>query len=140
LAVPEPVLREAARDVIGDEEMDEEMKGAATGFLIGAPVGSLAGIALAALVVGGLPALGVGGIPAAAHVGGIWGIILGGYTGLLARFHQEEEAHWTEIPLSHEDILVAVRAGELAQQAHDIVQKHGERCFCMLDRVARAAA
>jgi hypothetical protein len=135
VAVPEAVLRETLEDIAGTGEM----KGTVAGFLIGAPVGSLAGIGLAALVVGGLPALGVGGILAAAHVGAVWGMIYGGYAGLLARVHQEEE-QWTEIPLSHEDILLVVRAGERAQQVHDIVVKHGGRCFCVLHRLARPAA
>jgi hypothetical protein len=98
-------------------------------------------MALRALIAGGLGPLGLGGILASAAGGALWGIFFGGFAGLVAKVHQEEEeAHWTEIPLSHEDILLVVRAGARGPQVHDIVRKHGGRCFCVLDRVARPTA
>lgn len=115
----------------------EEAKGLGKGILLGAPLGSLAGIALGALVLG---RLGLGGILIGAAQGALWGLILGGYTGLLARIHRkEDEPHWTDIPLSHEDILVVVRAGDRVRDVHDVVERHGGRCFCFLEHLQHAA-
>lgn len=140
VAVPDPVHHRLAEQIVGHEDIvgEEEIKGAAAGFILGAPVGALAGIALSALVVGGLAPLGLGGILAGAYAGAVWGVVLGAEAGLTAKVRTEEEvAHWSEIPLSHTDILVVVRAGRLAREAHDIALRHGGRCFCLLDRIGR---
>jgi hypothetical protein len=143
VAVPDPVNHRLDEEVAGHADIlgEEEIKGAATGFILGASLGSIAGVGLMALAVGGLGPLGVGGILAGAGFGAVWGMGLGATAGLAAKVHSEEEvSHWSEIPLSHTDILVLVRAGDKAAEAHDVMVRHGGRCFCRLDRVDRSSA
>jgi hypothetical protein len=137
VAVPDPVYHQLIEheDTVGQEEL----KGAAAGFFLGAPVGSIAGMALIALAAGGLGPLGLTGILIGA--GAMWGMVLGAEVGLAARVHsEEEEPHWSEIPLSHTDILVVARAGEQARAAQAVMVRHEGECFCPLDRIERSAA
>jgi hypothetical protein len=124
------------QDIMGEEEV----KGTISGFILGAPLGSLAGVALAALTFGGLGPLGVGGILLGAGTGALWGMMLGAEAGLLAKVHsEEEEPHWSEIPLSHTDILIMVQARDRVAAVHEVIVRHGGRCFCALDRLQRPA-
>jgi hypothetical protein len=133
VAVPDPVTHELADtdDIVGQDEL----AGAARGFVLGAPIGSLAGIALSLLAVGGVGTLGLGGMLAIAGAGAFWGMVLGAEAGLIARVrHDEEEIRWSEIPLSPGDILVAVNAGAWSAEVHNIVIGHGGRWVQTVNR------
>ena len=78
--------RPLADDVVGNHEVS----GAITGALIGALIGVPLWVCLAVVFMGGFEPLGAMGIAGAAKVGIAWGLVLGGYVGLMLRVRQEE--------------------------------------------------
>ena len=75
-------------DAVGRHEVSGAVLGALLGALIGVPLW----VSLAVLFMGGFAPLGVMGILGAAKVGVAWGLVLGGYVGLLLKVRQEELA------------------------------------------------
>lgn len=75
-------------DTVGNREV----AGAVVGALVGAVIGVPLWISLAVLCMGGFAPLGALGILGAAKVGRAWGLVLGGYVGLMLNVRQEELA------------------------------------------------
>jgi outer membrane lipoprotein SlyB len=127
LAIPEPGAHpgfEAETTTI------EELKSTATGMAIATPLGSLAGIALTAVVTPGIGVLSLGGLLFATVTGALWGAFFGAVGGFAARVRMgPDEDLWYEIPLKTGDILLVVHAREKAHEAHEIMHRHGVKCF-----------
>ncbi len=73
-------------DAVGNHEVSGAIVGALLGALVGVPLW----VALAVLFMGGLAPLGAMGVFGAVKVGVAWGLVLGGYVGLMLKVRQEE--------------------------------------------------
>lgn len=125
LVVPEP-----GRYPLEDHEAEEIGRGIARGVAIGGPIGGLAGLTLAAVVVPGVGVLGLGGLAFRLVEGGLWGAFAGSFGGLVARVVAgADDERWCEIPVGSSEILVVARAGAQVGEAHQVMQRHGARCF-----------
>jgi len=126
VAVPDP-----GRYLVVDDREKAELAGITRGIAAGAPLGTLAGIAISAVTVAGGGVLGVGGLLLGAVGGAAWGTFFGAFAGFTAKVRLDDyEDRWCEIPLGHEDLLVAARVGkDRARRAREIMEKHGARCF-----------
>jgi hypothetical protein len=123
--VPDP-----GRYQLMDHSVHEAFSGLKTGVAVGAPLGSLAGVALMALALPGVGVIGLGGLLVGVIGGAVWGGVVGGLNGVIARVRWNAgEAQWCEIPLGSDDILVVARAGSRAQEAYRRMEQHGGRCF-----------
>ena len=78
--------RPATEDPVGAREI----RGAVVGALVGVALAIPFWVLVAILVTGGVAPLGTMGILGAVKVGVAWGLVLGGYVGLLLTVRQEE--------------------------------------------------
>ena len=78
--------RRLAEDSVGKAEVYGAVVGALVGALIGVPLWVL----FAVLFMGGFAPLGALGILGAVKVGLAWGLVLGGYFGLMLKVRREE--------------------------------------------------
>jgi hypothetical protein len=137
LAIPEPG---AHPGFAAETTAIEELKSAATGMAIATPLGSLAGIALTAVIAPGIGVFSLGGLLFATLTGALWGAFFGAAGGFAAKVRMgPDEDLWYEIPLKTGDILLVVHAREKAYEAHDIMHRHGVKCF-VGETCAEAAA
>ena len=111
--------------MITDASGTKDGKGAATGAATGAGVGAILGAAAALILPGvgpvvslGILTMAAGGAVAGTAVGGI----LGAMTGLGI---SEEEAKFYESEFQSGRAIVAVKAGDRASDAADILRRHG---------------
>jgi hypothetical protein len=111
--------------MITDEEGAKDRPGALAGMATGAGVGALLGAAAALLIPGigpvvasGVLAMALGGAIAGTAVGGIFGAISG--LGV-----SEEEARFYEQEFNSGRAIVAVKAGNRAPEAAEILRRHG---------------
>jgi hypothetical protein len=129
VVVPEP-----GHYMLLDEDAREESEGLSTGVSTGALVGSLAGIGLMAVALP-IGAVGLSGVLVGGAVlsGATWGSMLGGYAGLLARVHwNDDEDRWCDIPVGSTDILVVARVD--ADRAEPVLEvMHGCGALYILD-------
>ena len=103
---------------------------------VGAPLGSVAGLAIMEALVLGAGEVGLGGALVGLVGGGVWGAFFGGFGGLIAKLRtQEGTEHVCEIRLGGNDVLVVAHAGAQSAVAHEMLHRHGARCF--LDDVER---
>ena len=112
--------------MITDASGTKDGKGAATGAATGAGVGAILGAAAAMLLPGvgpvvslGILTMAAGGAVAGTAVGGI----LGAMTGLGI---SEEEAQFYQNEFNSGRAIVAVKAGDRAGDAADILRRHGD--------------
>jgi len=115
----------ASGGMITDEMGAKDRPGALAGMATGAGVGALLGAAAAMLIPGvgpvvasGVLAMAFGGAIAGTAVGGIFGAISG--LGV-----SEEEARFYEQEFRSGKAIVAVKAGNRAAQAAEILRRHG---------------
>jgi hypothetical protein len=135
LVVPEP-----GRYKLEDHESEEIGRGIIRGAAIGVPIGGLAGLTLAAVGVPGIGVLGLSGLAFSLLQGGFWGAFVGSFGGLVARVMAgAEEEHWCEIPVGGSEILLIARAGASFAEAHQVIHRHGARCFLEGGHVMGAA-
>jgi hypothetical protein len=127
LAIPEPGAHPSLK---AETETVEEIKAVAEGVAIAAPLGSLAGIALTAVAVPGVGVLSIGGLLFATVTGALWGAFFGALGGFVAKVRMgPDDDVWYEVPLKKGDILLVAHAREKAHEAHDIMHRHGVKCF-----------
>ena len=113
------------RGMISDAQGTKDGRGAVAGAATGAGLGAIIGAAAAMLlpgfgpvVAGGILAMAFGGAVAGTAVGGIFGAM----TGLGV---SEDEAEFYQNEFNSGRAIVAVKAGERASDAAEILRRHG---------------
>ncbi len=92
--------QQTQEDAVGNHEVSGAIIGALIGALIGVPLW----VILAVAFMGGFAPLGAMGIFGAVKVGVAWGLVLGGYLGLMLKVRQEEL-----VPSRHPRLPAATR-------------------------------
>lgn len=125
VAVPDP-----GRYLLVEDREKQELKGVVKGMAAGMPLGTLAGLAISAVTLPAGGAIGLGGLLVGSVGGAIWGTFAGAFAGFTAKVRLDDyEDRWCEIALEGGDILVTVRAGNRAQAARAIMERHRAKCF-----------
>lgn len=110
--------------MITDAEGTKDGKGAAAGMVTGGLVGGVLAAAAVMIPVAG-PVL-AGGIIAAFFGGAVAGTMVGGLLGAMVGLGvSEEEAKYYQTHFNEGKAIVAVRAGDRAAEARDILTRHG---------------
>jgi uncharacterized membrane protein len=119
----DPAAREANAELATDVNAP-----AATGAVVGGVLGGAAGwlAALGAVAIPGIGPFVGAGVLASALVGAALGIGAGAIAGALVDLGvPDDEAHWYEQEAQRGRILVAVRAGERADEARRVLRQYG---------------
>jgi hypothetical protein len=115
----------AAGGMLTDAQGAKDGKGALTGMATGAGLGAILGAAAGVLVPGVGPVI-AGGVLTMAFGGAIAGTAIGGIFGAIAGLGvSEEEARFYEKEFQSGKAIVAVKAGNRAADAAEILRRHG---------------
>lgn len=113
-----------------DEEAHDVLRGLSLGAIAGVPAGALSGIALLAFGIPGFGTLTLGSLILGATKGIQWGLVVGGWTGLMTKMRWDfDEERWVDIPLHSGHVLVVVRPGHHWDKVHHIMEQNGAIWF-----------
>ncbi len=128
VVVPQPGMYDLSNQ---DFEVEaDEARSVRSSIAVGGVTGAIGGMGLMALILSEVGTVGVGGLLAGAYGGTVWGIILGGLSGLWVKLRwNAREDRWCEIPITGGHVLVAARADGKASQVRRIMEQYGARCF-----------
>src|SRR5215212_1634656 len=111
--------------MITDAQGAKDGRGAAAGMAAGAGIGAILGAA-AALLIPGVGPIVAGGVLAMAFGGAVAGTAIGGIFGAMTGLGvSEEEAQFYEKEFQSGRAIVAVKAGNRAADAAEILRRHG---------------